>query len=203
MNTEANSPKNITPHAHLRSRKAREEQKGHRGKVIWFTGLSGSGKSTIADALDQLMSQSGYFTSILDGDNLRHGLNSDLSFSPEDRLENLRRAAQVSRIISDNGTIVLSAFISPLNADRELITSIVGVENIIWVYVDCPLSVCEARDPKQLYKKARKGIIPNFTGISAPFEAPERPMFTAKSDQYTPEAIAKELLANFADTIAL
>ena len=203
MSTDANSAKNITPHAHQRGRAAREKQKGHKGKVIWFTGLSGSGKSTIADALDQLMSESGYFSTILDGDNLRNGLNSDLAFSKEDRHENLRRAAQVASLMSNNGTVVLSAFISPLNTDRALITQIVGEEDIIWVHVDCPLEVCEDRDPKKLYEKARKGIISNFTGISAPFETPNRPMFTAKSDQYSPEAIAKDILANFADTIAL
>ncbi|MCB0761539.1 MAG: adenylyl-sulfate kinase [Flavobacteriales bacterium] len=194
---------NIVPHNHHLTRSDREQLLGQRGKVIWFTGLSGSGKSTIAGEVARLWHNDEKYTAILDGDNIRTGLNSDLGFTENDRNENLRRIAHVAHLMAENGALVLCAFISPVNADRDLITRIIGRENILWVYVDCPLEVCESRDPKGLYEKARSGKIPHFTGISAPFEAPINPDFTARASEQTAEEIAKEIIANFAPQIRL
>jgi bifunctional enzyme CysN/CysC len=148
------------------------ELTGNKPKVIWFTGLSGSGKSTLANQLSQELYKLGKPHAVLDGDNLRFGINKDLGFTEEDRTENIRRTAEVAKLMCDSGLLVVVALISPLNRDRELARGIVGEERFELVYVDTPVDVCEARDPKGLYKKARAGEIPNFTGVTAEFELP-------------------------------
>jgi len=167
---------NVVWHEGLVSREEREADRGHRGAIIWFTGLSGSGKSTLANAVEHKLFADGCLTYLLDGDNVRHGLNGDLGFSPEDRTENIRRIGEVAKLFVDAGAIVLTAFISPYREDRDRIRrTIAKAGDFIEVFVDCPLDVCEERDPKGLYAKARSGEIPQFTGISAPYEAPESP----------------------------
>lgn len=160
------------------TRQSRERLNGHSGKVIWFTGLSGSGKSTLANALEQELHAQGKRTYILDGDNLRQGLNKDLGFTEADRVENIRRVAEVARLMMDAGLIVLTAFISPYRREREMARELIGAENFVEVYVDTPLEICEQRDVKGLYKKARHGLIPNFTGVNSPYEVPEQPDIT-------------------------
>ena len=157
------------------SREDRERLNGHRGKVIWFTGLSGSGKSTIANALEKELNAQGKRTYILDGDNIRQGLNRDLGFTDADRVENIRRVAEVARLMMDAGLIVMTAFISPFRAERQMARELIGEDNFIEVFVDTSLAVCEQRDPKGLYKKARSGQLPNMTGVDSPYEAPEKP----------------------------
>ena len=154
------------------TRSAREHLNGHAGRVIWFTGLSGSGKSTIANALEKALHAQGMRTYILDGDNVRQGLNKDLGFTDADRVENIRRVAEVAKLMMDAGLIVLTAFISPFRAEREMARRLIGEENFVEVFVDTPLALCEQRDPKGLYKKARSGQLPNMTGINSPYEAP-------------------------------
>ncbi len=153
----------------------REEMMGQKAKVIWFTGLSGSGKSTLAVQLEAYLFQQGYKPYLLDGDTIRTGLNKDLSFTDKGRVENIRRIGEVTKLLLDAGVIVLSAFISPFRADREQVKKIVGSENFIEVFVDAPLEVCEQRDVKGLYKRARAGEVKNFTGIDSPYEVPEHP----------------------------
>ncbi|MFQ5746579.1 MAG: adenylyl-sulfate kinase [Gemmatimonadota bacterium] len=167
---------NITWHDVHVSREDREKRNGHRGAVIWLTGLSGSGKSTIACEVDRQLHELGARSYILDGDNVRHGLNRDLGFSPEDRAENIRRIGEVAKLFAESGALVLTAFISPYRADRDLVREIMTREgDFIEVHVAAPLEVCEERDPKGLYVKARAGEIPNFTGIGAPYEEPLDP----------------------------
>ncbi len=166
--------RNITWHQGIVTREDRERLNGHEGAVIWFTGLPSSGKSTIAHALEYELYKRGCRTYVLDGDNIRHGLNKDLGFSAKDREENIRRIGEVAKLFADAGLIVLTAFISPYRADREKARKL-NPKNFIEVYVKCSLEVCEQRDPKGLYKKARKGEIPEFTGVSAPYEEPENP----------------------------
>jgi adenylylsulfate kinase len=168
-------PLHIIPHNHAITPSHRNQKNGHRSLVIWFTGLSGSGKSTLANLLEQHLFAKGLHTCILDGDNVRKGLNSDLDFSDAARVENIRRVGAVAGLMADAGLIVLSAFISPFQSDRTLAREHIGAERFVEVYVSCPLEVCEARDVKGLYKKARAGAISSFTGISAPFEAPQNP----------------------------
>jgi adenylyl-sulfate kinase len=153
----------------------RAVQLGHRGAVVWFTGLSGAGKSTIAQALERELFARGMHTYVLDGDNIRHGLNSNLGFSPEDRVENIRRVSEVAKLMADSGAVAITAFISPYRMDRRRAREIAleGKAEFVEVFVDAPLEVCEARDPKDLYKKARAGEIREFTGIDAPYEPPE------------------------------
>lgn len=151
--------------------------------LVWLTGLSGSGKSTLASALEKQLFQMGYKVYLLDGDNLRGGINKDLGFSENDRKENLRRAGEISRLMVDAGLIVISAFISPYKFERAAIRTILGPDRYIEVFVNCPLSVCEKRDVKGLYQKARKGIIPEFTGISSPYEIPENPSIEIKTSE--------------------
>jgi adenylylsulfate kinase len=156
------------------SRDERESRNGHRGAILWFTGLSGSGKSTLANAVDHRLLELGLSSYVLDGDNVRHGLNGDLGFSPEDRTENIRRIGEVAKLFSDAGTFALTAFISPYREDRDRIRATADrTDDFVEIFVYCPLDVCEERDPKGLYKKARAGEIPEFTGISAPYEEPE------------------------------
>ena len=182
MPTVAN-PENIFPQALHISRSQRESLKGHTGKVIWFTGLSGSGKSSLANALVQALHQAGKHTYILDGDNIRSGLCSDLGFSDADRIENIRRIAEVARLMMDAGLIVMTAFISPFRAERDMARQLIGADNFIEVYVNTPLAVCETRDPKGLYKKARAGLISNMTGINSVYEAPEVPELSIDTSQ--------------------
>jgi adenylylsulfate kinase len=150
---------------------------------MWFTGLSGSGKSTVAVALEKALWDRGIVSYILDGDNVRHGLNKDLGFSPEDRTENIRRIGEVANLFTDSGVVNLTAFISPYRADRDVVRELMEDGDFIEVHVDCPLEECEKRDVKGLYKKARAGEIPEFTGISAPYEAPENAELTLKTGE--------------------
>lgn len=177
----------IIPHDHAVRRSDRERQNGHRALVVWFTGLSGSGKSTLASALEKRLFERGCRTFILDGDNVRSGLNSDLDFSDTARRENIRRIAELAKLMSDAGNITLSAFISPFREERELVKQKAGAENYVEVYVNTPLEECERRDVKGLYAKARSGEISNFTGISSPFEAPEDPDVLVPTHQLSVE----------------
>ena len=165
----------------------RAERNGHKGAVIWLTGLSGSGKSTISRALESELFSRGMHTYILDGDNIRHSLNSNLGFSPEDRTENIRRVAEVARLIADAGVVVITAFISPYRADRRRARrgTLESGSDFVEVFVNAPVKVCERRDPKGLYKKARAGEIAEFTGVSAPYEVPENPEVTVHTDTQT------------------
>jgi len=173
---------NVDWHHATVTRARREAQNNHRGIIIWFTGLSGAGKSTLAHAVEEQLHQKGCRTFVLDGDNVRHGLCSDLGFSSEDRVENIRRVAEVAILLMEAGIIVLAAFISPYRKDRRLVRGICQHEDFIEVYCDSPIEVCEQRDVKGLYKKARAGKIKDFTGISAPYEIPEYPELTVKTD---------------------
>jgi len=166
---------NIYWHQGAVIRTDRERLKGHLGFTIWFTGLSAAGKSTLAIETEKVLYERGCHTYILDGDNVRHGLNKDLGFSSQDRTENIRRIAEVARLFRDCGIINLTAFISPYRKDREMARRLSDNEGFIEIFVDCPVEVCEQRDPKGVYRKAREGIIKEFTGISAPYEAPEKP----------------------------
>ena len=166
---------NIVWHNHKITRAERASNKNQKPCLLWFTGLSGSGKSTIANALDVALHERGYHTFLLDGDNVRHGLCKDLGFSDEDRVENIRRIGEMSKLFADAGLIVLSAFISPFTSDRRLVRNLFPAGEFIEVFMDTPLDTCEDRDPKGLYQKARLGEIKHFTGIDSPYEAPERP----------------------------
>lgn len=155
------------------------------GLVIWFTGLSASGKSTLAIALERMLYEKGLLTQVLDGDKIRNGLNNNLGFTAEDRIENIRRIAEVSKLFSDCGIIAISAFISPTNAIRSMARKIIGDKNFFEVFVSTPIEVCEERDPKGLYKKARAGIIPDFTGVSAPYEIPDDAQLSIDTSKYS------------------
>ncbi|MEQ8906687.1 adenylyl-sulfate kinase [Ekhidna sp.] len=185
---------NIIPHSHEITRKDRISKNGHLPKVLWFTGLSGSGKSTLASALETHFHNLGFNTYILDGDNIRSGLNSDLDFSDESRTENIRRISEVAKLFVDAGVIVLTAFISPFKSDRKTARDLIGDENFIEVHVDCPLEVCEQRDVKGLYKKARAGEIKHFTGIDSPFEEPENPDIKVDSANESLDDCLKKLI---------
>jgi adenylylsulfate kinase len=164
---------NIVWHSHPVDQKSRAEQKSQEPLVIWFTGLSASGKSTIAGALEQILTTQGYHTYLLDGDNVRHGLCKDLGFSDDDRKENIRRVGEVAKLATDAGLIVLAAFISPFRSDRRIVRDILPQHQFVEVFVDTPLAVCKQRDPKGLYEKAERGEIKQFTGIDSPYETPE------------------------------
>ena len=166
----------------LQAREARWARLGQVPVIAWLTGLSGAGKSTLAAETDRTLVAGGRHSAVLDGDNLRHGLNADLAFSPEDRAENVRRTAEVARLMAEAGTVVIVSLISPYRADRALARRIAGDIPFLEVFVDTPLGLCEARDPKGLYRLARAGRIPGFTGISAPYEAPERPDLTIATE---------------------
>lgn len=174
---------NVFWHRGAIRREDRERLNGHRGFTIWFTGLSAAGKSTLAVATEMALFERGMHTFILDGDNIRHGLNRNLGFSPEDREENIRRIGEVSKLFSDCGIITLTAFISPYREDRRRARALHGKDVFIEIFVDCPLQICEKRDPKGVYMKARQGLITSFTGISAPYEAPENPEIHLSTDQ--------------------
>lgn len=186
--------RNITWHDHAVSREDMEKLNNHRGATVWFTGLSASGKSTVADYVARMLHSRGFRSAILDGDNVRHGLNSDLGFSPEDRTENIRRISEVAKLLTSFGIINLVAFISPYREDRDRARKIQREGDFIEVFVDAPLEVVEKRDPKGLYKKARAGEIPSFTGISAPYEAPENPEIHLRTDGQTPMESAAEVV---------
>ena len=167
--------KNVVYHPSRVSKADKNSLFKHQSPVVWLTGLSGSGKSTIGNALEQELFNRGIKTQVLDGDNIRLGLNSDLGFSDEDRKENMRRIAEVAKLFSDSGTLTITAFISPFREERELCKEIIGEDNFIEVYINADLATCEDRDPKGLYKKARAGEIKQFTGIDSPYEAPTKP----------------------------
>ncbi|MFZ5724512.1 MAG: adenylyl-sulfate kinase [Pseudomonadota bacterium] len=170
--------KDIVWHPHAVTREMRAAQKKQRPLMIWFTGLSGAGKSTVSNALESWLFDHGFHTYLLDGDNIRHGLNKDLGFSDKDRVENIRRIGEVGKLIVDAGIIALSAFISPFRADRQMVRSLFAPGEFVEVYIAAPLEVCEQRDPKGLYRKARAGVIKQFTGIDSPYEAPTDPEIT-------------------------
>lgn len=186
--------KNVVWHEQLVSRQERNQLNKHRSAVIWFTGLSASGKSTIAHHLEKELYERGVRSYVLDGDNIRHGLNSDLGFAREDRSENLRRIAELARLCVDAGVMVLTAFISPYRDDRKRVADIIGVDDFIEIFVDCPIDVCEARDPKGLYRKARAGEIKGYTGVDAPYEAPEAPALALRTDESSVEDCVKAVL---------
>ena len=177
------SPRNIVRHDGVVTRADRERMLGQRGCVAWFTGLSGSGKSTVSRVVEEKLAADGRLVYVLDGDNVRHGLCSDLGFSDDDRKENIRRIGHVAALMADTGAIVLTAFISPFRSDRQQVRDVVGDHDFLEVFVDAPLEVCESRDPKGLYKKARAGKIPEFTGISSPYEPPESPAVHLKTGE--------------------
>ncbi|WP_144905014.1 adenylyl-sulfate kinase, partial [Novosphingobium taihuense] len=168
--------------------------KQQKPKVLWFTGLSGSGKSTIANMVEKRLHAVGKHTFLLDGDNVRHGLNKDLGFTEADRIENIRRVGEVARLMTDAGLIVLTAFISPFRAEREMVRSLMAEGEFVEIFVDTPLEVAEARDVKGLYKKARSGQLKNFTGIDSPYEAPENPDFRVDTTTESPENAAERIV---------
>ncbi|MES0874546.1 adenylyl-sulfate kinase [Sinimarinibacterium thermocellulolyticum] len=186
---------NVVWHPHNVTRAERAQQKKQQPCVIWFTGLSGAGKSTVANALEGELYRRGYHSYLLDGDNIRHGLNKDLGFSDAERVENIRRIGEVAKLFADAGLIVLTAFISPFRADRELVRRIMPPGEFFEVYVHASLDVCERRDPKGLYKKARAGQIKNFTGIDSPYEAPEKPDLVLDTGALSVEQSVEQLLA--------
>lgn len=192
----------IIPHTHAITRADREVLNGHKGHVLWFTGLSGSGKSTVASEVERLLYEKGISTFILDGDNVRAGLNSDLDFSAASREENIRRIAHVSGLLKDAGVVVLSAFVSPYKKDRSFVRDV--AENAFSeIFISTPLEVCEQRDVKGLYAKARRGEISNFTGISAPFEEPENPELDVPTHELTLEESAQMVVNYILPKIAL
>ena len=186
---------NITWHETRVERTSREQLSGHRGVVIWFTGLSASGKSTVANEVDHLLHAQGKNTYVLDGDNVRHGLNKNLGFSAEDRAENIRRIGEVAKLFVDAGTIALTAFISPYIADRDEARALMAEGEFIEVYVNASLETCEARDPKGLYAKARAGEIKGFTGIDDPYEAPESAELVLDANTKSIEELGTEVVA--------
>ena len=177
----------------MESRADKEKLLGQKGITIWFTGLSGSGKSTVAIALESILSSKGYLCRILDGDNIRAGLNSNLGFSEADRNENIRRIAEVCKLFTDTGIITIAAFVSPTNDLRRMARDIVGGEDFVEVYMSTPLEECERRDVKGLYARARKGEVKNFTGISAPFDIPENPTLSIDTTGSDPESCAMRI----------
>lgn len=186
---------NIFWHQGMITRSDRERLNDHRGFTIWFTGLSASGKSTLAVATEEAMYERGYHTYILDGDNVRHGLNKNLGFSPEDRTENIRRIGEVASLLRDCGIINLVAFISPYRIDRQAARKLSNDGTFIEAFIDCPVEICEQRDPKGAYKKAREGIIKEFTGISAPYEAPENPEIHLRTDEMSEEECVQLIIS--------
>ncbi|WP_050182053.1 adenylyl-sulfate kinase [Domibacillus robiginosus] len=186
---------NIVWHEQSLTKEERRKKNEHHSAVLWFTGLSGSGKSTVANAAARRLFDLGVSTYVLDGDNVRHGLNKDLGFSDEARKENIRRIGEVSKLFVDAGQLVFTAFISPFREDRDTVRALLENDEFIEVFVECPIEKCEQRDPKGLYKKARAGEIPEFTGISSPYEAPEKPELVLNTDQYSVEECVDQLVA--------
>ena len=185
---------NVVWHHATVTRARREAQNGHRGAIIWFTGLSGSGKSTLAHAVEETLSQQGCRTFVLDGDNVRHGLCGELGFSTQDRQENIRRIGEVAKLFMEAGIIVLTAFISPYRDDRERVRGMVEHGDFIEIFCDSSIEVCETRDVKGLYKKARAGEIPEFTGISSPYEIPENPELNVNTGTVSLDACVQQVI---------
>jgi adenylylsulfate kinase len=186
---------NIVWHHATVTRSRREQLNGHKGAILWFTGLSGAGKSTIAHAVEEQLHRLGCHTFVLDGDNVRHGLCADIGFSPKDRTENIRRIGEMVKLFVETGIIVLTAFISPVGKDRERVRSLVGTDDFIEIYCRCPLGVCEDRDIKGLYRQARSGKIKEFTGISSPYEAPEKPELVLDTNVFSLEECVSKVMA--------
>ena len=194
MNQHTALQNNLTWHDAGLLKQHRAGLKSQKPCVLWFTGLSGAGKSTVANIIEHKLYEQGRHTYLLDGDNVRHGLNKDLGFSHADRDENIRRVAEVSNLMTDAGLIVLVSFISPFRAERRMARELLGDEQFIEVYVDAPLSLCEKRDPKGIYKKARAGEIKNFTGIDSDYEIPEMPEVVLNSAEFEAELLAEQML---------
>ena len=194
-NTENTKPETVVWHSHKVKREEREKIKNQKGCALWFTVLSGSGKSTIANEVEYLLNKGGYHTYLLDGDNLRHGLNKDLGFDYKDRVENIRRVAEVSKLFVDAGIIVLIAFISPFAEERRKAKEIIGKDSFVEIFVDTPLEECIKRDPKGLYKKAIKGEISEFTGIDSPYEPPENPDIHIKTMEINIDESVEKIFA--------
>jgi len=193
-NTQHSSSKDIIPHAHEVQKSDRAKLKAQKPCILWFTGLSGSGKSTVANAVESRLLACNRHTYLLDGDNVRMGLNKGLTFTDEDRIENIRRIGEVAKLFVDAGTIVLTAFISPFQKERDSVRALVEADEFIEIFIDTPLAVCESRDPKGLYKKARKGEIPNFTGISSPYEVPLKPEIHINNDNISIEEVTDQII---------
>jgi len=189
------SDQNIVWHQHAIDSTQRSEQKRQKSCVLWFTGLSGSGKSTVAGALEHALFEAGHHTYLLDGDNVRHGLCGDLGFSDQDRQENIRRVGEVAKLMVDAGLIVLSAFISPFTKEREQVREMLGETQFIEVHIATSLATCESRDPKGLYKKARAGEIANFTGIDSEYQAPNNPEVVLETEKYSLEECVEQLIS--------
>ena len=185
---------NVVKHNYKTTKSQRELQHGHKAYLLWFTGLSGSGKSTLANLVEVALHNKGLSTYILDGDNIRKGINKDLNFAPEDRTENIRRIAEISNLMLDAGVLTLAAFVSPYIKDREEVKQIVGADNFIEIYVNTSLEECERRDVKGLYKKARAGEIKNMTGISSPYEKPQNPNIEIKTRQESLEESVTKIM---------
>jgi len=186
---------NITWHEHKVSKADRSKLNAHKGAVLWFTGLSACGKSTVANTVDHLLHSRGKHTFVLDGDNIRHGLNKNLGFSAADRAENIRRIGEVAKLFCEGGTIALTAFISPYKADRDAVRALLAPGEFIEIYVKASIETCEKRDPKGLYKKARAGELKNFTGIDDPYEAPEKAEIVLDADTKGIDDLAHEVVA--------
>jgi len=193
-NDELKKAQNITWSRSSVRREDKEKLLGQRGALLWFTGLSASGKSTIAHAAERLLCESGRFTIVLDGDNIRHGLNSDLGFSPEDRVENIRRIGEVAKLFAENGVITMTAFISPYRADRDKVRAAMRDGDFIEIYLKCPMEELKRRDPKGLYKKAGDGLIQEFTGISAPYEEPLNPEIVLDTSELSRRQCAERVM---------
>ena len=194
MSTQSKTVPNVVEHPVSVTRTRREARNGHRGVILWLTGLSGSGKSTLAYSVEEVLHQHGCQTVVLDGDHIRHGLCRDLGFSLQDRRENIRRVGEVAKLFMEAGTIVLAAFISPYRVDREGVRGLVGLGDFIEVYCNASIEVCETRDPKGLYRKARMEQIAEFTGISSPYEAPHNPEITVNSGAADVGACVQQLI---------
>lgn len=192
---------NIVYHQYEIDRQKRCKSKNQPSFVVWFTGLSGSGKSTIASLVEQKLFEKGYLTYTLDGDNIRRGINKDLGFTREDRKENLRRIAEVAKLFVDSGMITIAAFISPLKEDRDMIRSIIGVDDYVEVFVNTSVEECERRDVKGLYKKARAGEITNFTGVNAPYEKPKDPDVVIRTEEENIDQSVEKIIKNLTNKI--
>jgi len=196
MTTQPPTSTNVVWHHATVTRARREQQNNHRGAILWFTGLSGAGKSTLAHAVEEELHQMGCRTFVLDGDNVRHGLCGDLGFSNEDRIENIRRVGEIAKLFMEAGVIVLTAFISPFRTDRERVRGMVEHGDFMEIYCDSPLEVCETRDVKGMYKKARAGQIAEFTGITSPYEAPENPELAVGTGNLELEVCVQQVIGS-------
>lgn len=194
MSNDKKKSTNVVWHHATITREHRQQLNGHKSVVLWFTGLSGSGKSTLAHAVEERLHKMKCRTFVLDGDNVRHGLCSDLGFSAQDRTENIRRIGEVAKLITEAGSIVMTAFISPFKADRNAVRNLLPHGDFLEIYCDCSLDVCETRDVKGLYKKARAGEIPEFTGITSPYEAPEKPELIVNTGEQSLEESADAVI---------